>query len=135
MKTLLALTAAAVLLLGIPGIAEADSLFTTPVIYVTPMTLNFGAVQRGTTATNTFVVENMGVGRLVGKATVPAPFHVLSGGDYSLRANEAQIITVTYKPSGSPTDTKTCTFTGGGEAKAIVTGRLTDEQGKKAKRR
>jgi hypothetical protein len=112
------------LFLSVPRIAEAGTLFTTPVIYVKPQVLDFGPVAGKTTATNTFLVENMGRDKLVGAATVPAPFKVLSGGNYTLRENEAQIVTVIYKPSGAATDTQTVKFTGGGGAKARVTGKL-----------
>ena len=112
------------LILSVPGIAGADTLFTTPVIYVRPQTLDFGRVAAKATATNTFLVENMGKGRLVGTATVPAPFKILSGGKYRLEENEAQVVTVIYKPSGAATDTQTVKFTGGGGAKARVTGKL-----------
>lgn len=112
------------LFLSVTGIAEAGTLFTTPVIYVKPQTLNFGRVAARATVTNTFVVENMGIGKLVGTATVPAPFKILSGGKYTLRENEAQIITVVYTPSGAASDTQTVKFTGGGGSKARVTGKL-----------
>jgi hypothetical protein len=112
------------LFLSVAGIAEAGTLFTTPVIYVKPQTLNFGRVAAKATVTNTFVVENMGIGKLVGTATVPAPFKILSGGKYTLRENEAQIITVVYTPSGAASDTKSVKFTGGGGSKALVTGKL-----------
>ena len=63
------------------------------------MVLDFGRVPTNRTATATFVVENMGSSKLVGKATVPAPFKIVAGGDYSLKANEAQMVTITYKPT------------------------------------
>ena len=122
MNKLLAL-AGAVLLLGAPGTASADTLFTNAVIYVAPMLLNFGPVATNKTATATFVVENMGRARLVGKVTVAAPFKIVAGGSYSLKENEAQVVTISYKPTGAPTDKQTVTFTGGGGAKATVTGK------------
>ena len=134
MNKLLALTGG-VLLLGVHGIAAADTMFTNPVIYVTPMVLNFGTVASNKTATATFVVENMGRGKLVGTATVPAPFKIVAGGDYTLRENEAQIITITYKPTGAAPDTNTVTFTGGGGAKASVNGNLPPPQRTKPKRK
>ena len=122
MNKLLAV-AGGLLLLGVPRIAEAGTVFTNPVIYVKPMVLDFGRVATNRTATASFVVENMGSGRLVGKATVPAPFKIVAGGDYALKENEAQIVTITYKPRGTTPDTQTVKFTGGGEAKATVTGK------------
>ena len=110
--------------LGFHDIAEADTLFTIPVICVTPAKVDFGPVADKAVATNTFLVENMGKGTLVGTATVAAPFKILSGGSYSLRANETQIVTVIYTPSGAASDTQTVKFTGSGGATVTVTGKL-----------
>lgn len=132
---ILRILSASVLVLCAPRIAEASTLFTSPVIVVTPMTMDFGRVATNTTATNTFLVENIGKGTLVGKATVAVPFKILSGGDYSLRENEAQVITVTYKPTGATSDIQTVQFTGGGGAKATATGKLAVSPTKTSKRR
>lgn len=121
MNKLLAV-AGGVLLLGAPRIAEAGTMFTNPVIYVQPMVLAFGRVPTNATATATFVVENMGIGILVGTASVPAPFKIVAGGNYALKANEAQMVTVTYTPRSAAPDTQTVKFTGGGGAKTTVTG-------------
>jgi hypothetical protein len=134
MNKLLAL-AGSVVLLGIPSISEAGTLFTNPVIFISPMTMSFGGVATNMTATRTFLVENMGSGKLVGTATVPAPFKIVSGGDYTLRQDEAQVVTVTYTPSGAASDTQTVVFTGGGGAKASVTGQSAPAQPKKLKRK
>jgi len=82
MKRLLNL-AGCVFVLGLPWVAEAGTLFTNPVIFVRPSTLEFGPVASDTTATNTFLVENMGSGRLVGTVTVAAPFKILSAGNFT----------------------------------------------------
>jgi hypothetical protein len=124
-----------VLVLGVPWIAEAGTLFTNPVIFVKPAALDFGPVASNTTATNTFLVENMGSGRLAGTATVAAPFKILSGGNYTLRANEAQIVTVIYTPTGAASDIQPAKFTGGGGAEATVTGKLALPRSKKPKRK
>lgn len=121
MNKLLAV-AGGVLLLGLPRVADAGTLFTNAVIYVTPMVVDFGRVPTNRTATATFVVQNVGGTKLVGKATVPAPFKITAGGDYALKQDEAQIVTITYKPTGAAPDKQTVTFTGGGEAKATVKG-------------
>jgi hypothetical protein len=134
MKKLLTI-AGWVLFLSVPRIAEAGTFFTNPVIYVTPMALDFGPVAAQGAATNTFVVENMGRGTLVGTTTVAAPFKILSGGKYVLRENEAQIVTVIYTPSGAASDTQTIKFTGGGGAKATATGKLAAPAPKKSKRK
>jgi hypothetical protein len=134
MKRLL-IMAGWVLVLGVAQVAEAGTLFTNPVIFVKPATLDFGPVAANTTATNTFLVENMGNGKLVGTAIVAAPFKILSDTNYTLRASEAQIVTVTYTPSGAASDTETVTFTGGGGAEATVTGKLAPPKSEKSKRK
>lgn len=134
MNMLRALTAS-FLVLCAPCIVEASTLFTTPVIVVTPITLDFGRVATNTNATRTFLVENFGSGILVGTATVAAPFKILSGGDYKLKENEAQIVTVIYKPTGTAPDSQTVQFTGAGGAKATVTGKPTAPPPKQLKRR
>jgi hypothetical protein len=102
---------------------HASSLITNPVVMVTPMVLDFGVVKTNSTVTNTFLIENAGGGKLVGKASVSPPFKIISGGTYSLKENTAQIVTITYTPSRAPVDSQTVTFTGGGGAKAIATGK------------
>jgi hypothetical protein len=134
MKKLLTIAGWA-LSLSLPCIAEAGTLFTTPVMVVTPTAVDFGTVADKAAATNTFLVENMGKGSLVGTATVAAPFKILSGGDYSLREDEVQVVTVVYTPSGAAADTETVKFTGGGGAKATVTGKLAATASKDSKRK
>jgi hypothetical protein len=124
-----------VFVLSVSGIAEAGTLFTNPVIFVQPTAMDFGPVASNATATNTFLVENMGSGKLVGTATVAAPFKILSGGDYTLRTKEAQVITVIYSPSGAASDAQTVTFTGGGGATVEATGTLKVPRSKKLKQK
>jgi hypothetical protein len=115
--------AVSLVVLCAPRFVQAGTLFTNAVMVVTPTTLDFGRVATNTSATSTFLIENMGSAKLVGTATVAPPFKILSGGEYSLRENDAQIITVTYKPTGAASDTRTVYFTGGTGAKATVTGK------------
>ena len=133
MKKLIVIAGSA-LFLSVPRVAEAATLFTVPVIYVTPQSLNFGLVLNKATATNTFLVENMGSGVLAGAATVPPPFKIIGGGQYKLRENEVQVVTITYTPSGAETDTQTVKFTGGSGATATVTGKLLNPAAKRLKR-
>jgi hypothetical protein len=105
--------------------AEAgDSLFTMPIISVAPRHIEFGAVPLKGSVTNSFLVENWGGGKLAGKASVPRPFKILSGASYLLSPGDAQIVTISYTPSGAPVDTNAVKFTGGGGAIAPVTGSL-----------
>ncbi len=109
---------------GVPWVAPAGSLLTNPIVFVSPRLLDFGAVAAGKVATNTVVVENAGGGRLIGAAKVAAPFKILSGGSYNLGRNEAQVITVTYQPGTTGSDSQPITFTGGGGATVVATGHL-----------
>jgi len=73
--------------------------------------------------TNTFLIENAGGGKLIGKATVNPPFKVIDGGSYTLRENEAQVVTVVYVPKEPGTVTNLVKFTGGSGAQATVIGK------------
>jgi len=105
------------------GRAHGSNLLTNPVVMVTPMVLDFGLVKGGTTVTNTLLIENAGGGKLVGKASVSAPFKIISGGSYSLKENSAQVLTITYTAGRDAADTQAVTFTGGAGGKATLTGR------------
>jgi len=114
--------AALVMIVVLPGVTLADTLFTTPVIVVSPSTLKFGGGGSRQMLTNTFLVENVGRGKLIGKATVKAPFKIVDGGSYFLHPNETQVITVTYSPNGTQGVTNVVKFTGGGGAQATAIG-------------
>jgi hypothetical protein len=110
-----------------PGIglaAENDTLFKTPIIEVSPRRVDFGAVRWKEAVTNSLVVANWGGGKLIGKASVKAPFKILSGGSYRRGPDDVQIVTVSYTPSGAPLDTNAIKFTGGGGALVPVVGKL-----------
>jgi len=97
-----------------------------PAITVAPASLPFGSILSGTSATNSFTVQNTGGGILSGEATVPAPFSIVSGADYSLGSNEIQTVTVVFSPTAVGSYSQTVTFTGGGGASATVTGSATN---------
>ena len=118
------------LLIGGSAVAGTIDWFSIPIILTKPRTVNFGSVRDGTVTTNTFVIENVGGGRLVGTATVEPPFKIVSGADYSLKHGSAQIVTVIYEPSGGATDERTIKCTGGGGAKVGVVGKLSTRHGK-----
>ena len=96
---------------------------TNGIILISPTRINFGTVKVGKSVTNTFLVENFGNGKLVGKASVSAPFKILSGESYSLRNKEVQVVTVVYTPERSRNDKATVKFTGGNGGKALVAGK------------
>src|SRR5437660_6895716 len=80
------------------GAFEYGTLSTNPVVAVSPNTLNFGSIQVNTSRDSSFTVQNLGAGTLAGAATVAAPFSIISGGIYSLGANQSQTVTVRYSP-------------------------------------
>jgi hypothetical protein len=119
MKQLISLALAAA---GVTSV-WADSLFKDPIIAVSPRHIDFGSVPLKTSVTNSFVLENWGGGKLVGKATVAKPFKIISGATYRLGPSDAQVITIVYTPSGAPLDTNVVKFSGGAGAVAPVTGK------------
>ncbi len=97
---------------------------TNPIIIITPAKLDFGFVPEGRSATNTFLVENAGHGKLSGTASVAAPFKIESGGKFTLKESEAQVVTVSYTPKDDRVDTAPVIFTAGETTvKATVIGR------------
>jgi len=96
---------------------------------VSPKKIDFGDLRLKESATNSFLVENVGSGTLEGTAKVPPPFKIQSGASYKVPRNGAQVVTVVYTPDGSPTNTQVVTFTGGtSEVTATVTGRLSTKR-------
>jgi hypothetical protein len=95
---------------------------TNPVISLSPTSLTFGSILTNTTSDLTFTVQNTGGGTLAETATVSAPFSIVSGGSYSLGANQSQPVTVRFSPKVAGSVTSTVTFTGGGGMVAGVSG-------------
>jgi hypothetical protein len=116
------------------GTTNAANLFDRALVLVSPRTNNFGFVAPKSGATNTFVIENVGRSRLIGKATVKPPFKIISGGTYSLGPHGSQLITIAYQPIGASNDIQVVTFTGGGNATAIVSGTSDKNSARKAGR-
>jgi hypothetical protein len=91
-------------------------------IQVTPVSLDFGYVLMGSTQDLFLTVKNMGSGILIGNATTVAPFSVISGGSYSLDANQSQVVTIRYQPTSPGGNTDVVVLTGGGDATVPVIG-------------
>jgi hypothetical protein len=104
-------------------VLNAGTLFTTPIIVVTPKAIDFGSVPLKTTVTNTVLLENWGGGKLVGKATVAPPFKILSGAAYRLGPSDVQVVTICYTPTAATNDTNVIKFTGGAGAIVPVWGK------------
>jgi hypothetical protein len=90
-------------------------------------TVNFGSVDLGSFADHTFVVQNASVETVTGTASTSAPFSVVSGSPFTVRAGESQTVTVRFSPTTSATATANVNFTADGDTiSGIVTGSVTD---------
>ena len=99
----------------------------TPILQVTPGSIAYGTILSGTSATNSFTVQNVGTGTLSGTASVVgAPFSILLGGNYSLGANQSQTVKVVFSPGAASNYTQSVTFTGGSGTNVTVTGTATN---------
>ncbi len=87
-------------------------------------TVNFGSVNLGSFAEQTFTVSNTGGGTVSGSASVAAPFSIVSGSPFALSAvGTTQAVKVRFTPTTTTTVSTSLTFTAGGStSSAIVTG-------------
>jgi hypothetical protein len=122
MKTLAAIAGLSLFLNCLAG-AQTEPLFKAPVLVVTPSAVDFGAVEKNTTVTNTFLVENVGGSTFEMNAAVSGPFRIVSGGSYSLEPRTVGVVTIAYTPSGAPIDKEIVLCTGAGGARVVVMGR------------
>jgi hypothetical protein len=101
-----------------------------PIIQVSPATLSYGTVLTGKSVTNSITVQNVGGGILGGVASVGGPFSILSGGTYSLGANQSQTVVVVFNPGATGSYNQSVSFTGGGGTNATVSGSATNASAK-----
>ena len=87
-------------------------------------TVNFGSVNLGSFAEQTFTVSNTGGGTISGSTSVAAPFSIVSGSPFTLSgAGATQAVKVRFTPTTTTTVSTNLTFTAsGGTISAIVTG-------------
>ena len=87
-------------------------------------TVDFGTVNIGSVADQTFTVQNTGGGTVSGMATVAAPFSVVSGGSFNLvGAGATATVTVRFTPVTGLITATNVTFTAnGGSISRGVTG-------------
>jgi YD repeat-containing protein len=94
-----------------------------PQIQITPASLNFRYVHPGAYKDLTLQVKNVGTGTLTGTVHFSPPFSIVSGGSYSLGANQSQQVVVRYTaPLQEESQTGSLHFTGGGELTIQVKG-------------
>gem|GEM_PF-3270818 len=87
-------------------------------------TVNFGSVNIGGFADQTFTVSNTGGGTISGAASASAPFSIVSGSPFTLvGVGATQTVTVRFTPTTMATASATVSFTAsGGSNSAIATG-------------
>lgn len=87
-----------------PNLSDGTALAWTiarPILTVTPQSLDFGTVIVGRSVDREFIVQNLGGAVLMGTASVPPPFSIVSGIPFTLRAGESQIVSVRFAPTSS----------------------------------
>jgi hypothetical protein len=127
--TLTSITPSATQTLSAGGTITFNLNFSTtpsqnPILEVTPSSLNFGNVTVGQCSTNqSFTVRNAGGGTLTGTAATSAPFNIVSGGSFSLGANQSAQVTVRFCPTVAGQANGTVSFSSnGGNASRSVSG-------------
>jgi len=89
---------------------------------VTPSgTVDFGTVNIGTTADQTFTVQNTGGGTVSGTASTSAPFSVVPGSSFNLvGGGTTATITVRFTPTVAAVATSSVTFTTNGSSISVT---------------
>jgi hypothetical protein len=89
---------------------------------VTPTgSVNFGNVNVGNFATQTFTVQSTRSGTVTGTASVAAPFSIVSGSPFTLTANGAtQTVTVRFTPTTTATASTNLNFSADGDVVSRV---------------
>jgi Divergent InlB B-repeat domain/Fibronectin type III domain len=93
-------------------------------IAVTPNGTNFGNVNIGSFATQTFTVQSTRGGTITGTASVPAPFTIVSGSPFTLAGTGATAtVTVRFTPTTTVAASTNINFTADGDTiSRLVTG-------------
>ena len=82
----------------------------------------FAAIPVSTSATQAFVVQNIGGGTLTGTASASAPYSIVGAASYSLGSNASQTINVRYAPTQAGVNGGTVTLTGNQSTTLPVSG-------------
>ncbi len=91
-------------------------------IAVSPLSIDFGDVRLGDAISVMIHVANLGTDTLVGEATIPQTFTVLSGSPYAIPAGETGIVELEFDPGQARDYEQELVLTGGGGATVLVTG-------------
>ncbi|MFO7534750.1 MAG: choice-of-anchor D domain-containing protein [Kiritimatiellia bacterium] len=85
-----------------------------PVLTVTPVSRDYGAVTIGASKTRTFSVVNVGGATLAGLASVGAPFRITTGSAYNVGPGGTTLVTVVFSPLAAVAYSKKIVFTSNG---------------------
>ena len=105
-----------------PVVSSSVQPALSPAISVTPASHDFGTVTQGGSSDRSFTVRNTGGGTLVGNATIPAPYSIVSSPGYTLAPGQLTNVIVRFAPSTAGTFLGAVTFSGGGGVSRLVTG-------------
>ncbi len=108
--------------LTFPGGELLTVTVASPVISISPTSLDFGGVNVGGSSNRSITVQNVGGGILTGSATTNAPFAIVSGGSYSLAAGQSQTVTVRFNSASAGIFEGNVSFSGGAGASAMLSG-------------
>lgn len=99
-----------------------------PKLCVDPTSLDFGQAAAGSTKDLSITAKNCGGGTLTGSVSTTAPFSIVSGGSFSLAANQSQTVSVRFTaPSTAGSISGAATITSnGGSATVSLTATVTD---------
>src|SRR5215510_8341720 len=79
-------------------------------------TVNFGSVNLGSSANQTFTIQNLVGGTVSGTVSVAAPFSIVSGSPFSVAGlNATQTVTVRFTPTTTATTSTNVTFSSSGD--------------------
>jgi len=107
-------------------VSSASATVARDALSLTPSgTVAFGNVNVGSSADQTFTVQNDGQSAVSGTVSASAPFSVVAGGQYDLAAGGGRAnVTVRFSPATAVATTSNVTFAmnGGGTISRVVTG-------------
>jgi N-acetylmuramoyl-L-alanine amidase len=102
-----------------------------PVLSVTPASLDFAHVAVSECSTNqSFTVKNTGGGTLTGTASTSAPFSIVSGSSFNLKAGQSSSVVVRFCPTTTGPANRDVRFTsnGGNTSRSVFGNGVSSDQ-------